>query len=58
MTRELGAVLILTLVVLTSWIGWLFFERASVLKQVDYAEKTAGSLNPTLRIDVLQEVSE
>lgn len=58
MTRELGAILILTLVVLTSWVGWLFFERASVLEQVDYAEKTSSPLNPTLRIDVLQEVSE
>ncbi|MEX0888132.1 MAG: hypothetical protein WD940_00625 [Patescibacteria group bacterium] len=55
MTKELGVVVALTLVVLTSWVGWLFFERASILTQVDYSEKTSAPLNPILRVDLLQE---
>lgn len=54
MTKELGAVILLTFIVLASWVGWLFFERASVLEQVDYTQKTSAPINPVLRLDVLQ----
>jgi hypothetical protein len=55
MTKELAAVLILTLIATFSWVGWLFFERAAGLERVDYSEKVAEPLNPILRIDVLQK---
>ncbi|MDP1710571.1 MAG: hypothetical protein Q8L46_01370 [candidate division WWE3 bacterium] len=54
MTKELTAILILTAVAISSLVGWVFFERSSVLTQVDFSEKSAAPLNPTLNTQVLE----
>ncbi|KRT67780.1 MAG: hypothetical protein XU08_C0001G0190 [candidate division WWE3 bacterium CSP1-7] len=54
MTKELGIILTLTLIAVLSWVGWLFFEGASGLDQIDYSKKVIEPLNPILRTDILQ----
>jgi hypothetical protein len=54
MTKYLTIVLILTLIAILSWVGWLFFENASVLSQLNFSEKSAEPLNPVLQTGILQ----
>ena len=54
MTKELTALLILTAIVISSWIGWLGFERNSILSEVDFSQKTIQVLDPALKIEVLE----
>lgn len=58
MTKELAAISLLTVIAAASWFGWLFFEGASVLTQVDYSEKTAETLNPVLHTEIIQNITE
>ena len=54
MTKELTALLILTVIVISSWIGWLVFERNSILSEVDFSQKTIQVIDPALKIEVLE----
>jgi len=58
MTKEITAILFLTLIAISSLVGWAIFERASILAQIDFSQKEAGSLDPTLNLQVLEEVTE
>ncbi len=54
MTKELTALLILTAIVISSWIGWVVFERSSILSETDFSQKTVQTLDPNLKIEVLE----
>lgn len=54
MTKEITAILILTAIAVTSLVGWFFFEQNSVIKRIDFSEKAAAPLNPTLNTQILQ----
>lgn len=57
MTKEITVILILTIVAASSLVGWVFLERSSILTHVDFSEKTAAPLNPTLDTKILPETT-
>jgi len=54
MTKELTALLLLTVIVISSWIGWVILEKKSVLSEVDFSQKTVQPLNPNLNTEILK----